>query len=125
MGGAARRADTKALECHGTFISATQKGVTRAEACIHGMFLYIANQKSPKAGNTKTEALPGGRGMLYARLHAKGFQDSTGSNASAPTSRLQSLSVVRAVIASRKWNSREMDVSISFLNRNIKRAQCM
>ena len=67
------------------------------------------------SGHSNTGGYVGENRKLDAGLRVKGFHEVLETNASAPTVQLRSIRVVLAVIAYIKWNSREMDVSMSFL----------
>ena len=70
--------------------------------------------KPISAGHTKTSAYVEENRKLDARFRAKGSQEFSETNASAPTVQLQSIMSVLAVVAYRMWNFRAMDVSRAF-----------
>ena len=63
----------------------------------------------------KTGAYLGENRKPGERFCAKGFQEVVEKNAASPTVQLQSIRIVLAVIAYRKWNFRVMGVSRAFL----------
>ena len=71
--------------------------------------------KPISAGHTKTGAYVGANRKFDARFCVKGFPEFAETNASAPTSQLQSIRVVLAAIAYRRWDFRAMGASRAFL----------
>ena len=82
---------------------------------IEGRFGYAVWNKPISAGYTKNGAYVGENRELDDWFRVKGFEWFAGANSSAPTVQLQSIMVVLAVIAYRKWNFRVVDVSSAFL----------
>ena len=80
-----------------------------------GGFVYAVQNKPISAGHTKTGAYVDENRKLDARFRVTGFQELVETNASAQTAQLQSIMVVFAATACRRWDIRAMDVSRTFL----------
>ena len=88
---------------------------SRRGSLIDGRFVFTIKNKPISVGHKKTGAYLDENRKLDAGFYVKGFREFAESNAYATTVQFQSIRLLLAVIAFRKWDFRAMDVSRAFM----------
>ena len=114
-GDAARKIEMRAIGGHGDFARMPYRKYRMGGIPNRRKIFYAVGNRPISAGRAKTGAYVGENRKLDVGFRVKDPQELAETNESSPMVQLQILMVELAVIAYRKWNFREMAVSMAFL----------